>query len=471
MQRRDLLYSLAAFGLGIPQLHQVRFPFGSRRESLLSAGAGDVAHAHPTPQQRAWQDLEFGMFVHFAPNTWQDREYDDLSTPLAEINPVHLNTDQWVETALAMGARYIVFVAKHQGGFCMWQTHTTDYSIRNTPWKRGKGDVLAEIAASCRKRNMPLGVYVSPRDERFGAGPGGRCKTPEQQRRYDAMYREQLTEVFSRYGNLVEIWFDGSVVTPVGDLLRRFQPNAMVFQGPEATIRWVGNENGFAPYPCWNGIDAAKARTGVATSRDSDPDEAVWMPVEVDVSIRRPNWFWHTDNANKVLSEDQLLSIYYRSVGRGAQLLLNIPADRDGLLPEPDCRVAAEFGREVRRRFGHPLALTRGSGSQLTLRLERPSRVDTVVLQELIADGERVREYSIEGLRDGSWTLLGSGTAIGHKRIQPVAPHVLTALCLRVTHSAGEPEIRSFAAFDTGMSPPADWNAISPLRGPNLLDG
>lgn len=465
MDRRDLLYSLLALGVGASQ-PRANLLFGGLPGS---AAAGDVARSRPTPQQRAWQDLELGMFVHFAPNTWQDREYDDLSTPLSQIDPACLNTDQWVETALALGARYIVFVAKHQGGFCMWQTRTTDYGIRNTPWKSGQGDVLAEIAASCRKRALPLGLYVSPRDDHFGAGQGGACRSPELQRRYNAMYREQLTEVFSRYGKLVEIWFDGSTVVPVGDLIRRYQPEAMVFQGPEATIRWVGNEEGFAPYPCWNGIDAAEARTGVATALDSDPNGSVWMPVEVDVSIRRPDWFWHTNNADKVLSVDQLMSIYYRSVGRGAQLLLNIPANRDGLLPEPDCSRAAEFGREVRRRFGHALGATQGSGSSQTIRLERPSRIDTVVLQEVLSAGERVRAYTIEGQVEGAWKPLAEGSAIGHKRIQPVAPVVVSALRLRVTRSAGEPAIRNFVAFDTGVAPPADWNAATHLWAPNLV--
>lgn len=468
MQRRNLLYQLAAFSLH--GLHRARLPFvlGENRLSLTSE-AGSSAWARPTPQEQGWQDLEFGMFVHFAPNTWQDVESDNLSTPLAAINPVQLNTDQWVTTSQALGARYIVFVAKHQGGFCMWQTQTTDYSIRNTPWKGGKGDVLAEIAASCRKRNMPLGVYVCPRDDHFGAGTGGICKTPELQRRYDAMYREQLTEVFSRYGKLVEIWFDGSTVTPVGDLIRRYQPNAMVFQGPQATIRWVGNEDGFAPYPCWNGIDAADARTGAATALDGNPNGTVWMPNEADVSIRRPDWFWSTTNASKVLTVDQLLSIYYRSIGRGAQLLLNIPADRDGLLPQPDCTVAEAFGREVRRRFRYPLAVTRGTGSSIVLRLDRPTRIDTVVLQEQLSLGERVRAYRIEGQVDGSWQLLAEGSAIGHKRIQPVQARTVSALRLLITHSADEPAIRTFAVFDTGVAPPRDWDAVSQLWAPNLV--
>ncbi len=467
LQRRDLLYNLAAASLGLP--HMARWHFGLSAGLLPESVASNSVLARPSLKQQKWQDLEFGMFVHFAPNTWQNVESDNLSTPLSAINPVKLDTDQWVDTALAMGARYIVFVAKHQGGFCMWQTRTTDYSIRNTPWKGGKGDVLAEIASSCRRRGLPLGVYVCPRDDHFGAGTGGICKTPELQRKYNDLYRAQLTEVFSRYGELVEIWFDGSTVTPVGDLLRRYQPNAMVFQGPEATIRWVGNEDGFAPYPCWNGISAAEAKSGVATALDGDPNGAVWLPNEVDVSIRRPDWFWSTTNAKNVLSVDQLLSIYYRSIGRGAQLLLNIPANRDGLLPEPDSNVAAAFGNEVRRRFSRPVASTRGSGTSLVLTLDHPSHLDTVVLEEQISEGERVRAYRIEGMVDGAWQLLGEGTAIGHRRIHPVTPQVFGAVRLRVTKSAGDPLIRTFAIFDTGVAPPNDWNAAVTLWAPDLV--
>jgi len=149
--------------------------------SLLpaQAAAPPAKLARPTPQQAAWQDCEIGMFIHFAPNTWTDREGDDLSLPLAKMNPEKLDTDQWVAAAEAMGAKYLVFVAKHVGGFCMWQTETTDYSVKSIPWRGGKGDVLADLSASCRKRGMKLGVYLSPCDRKHGAGVGGRCKTPE----------------------------------------------------------------------------------------------------------------------------------------------------------------------------------------------------------------------------------------------------------------------------------------------------
>ena len=409
------------------------------------------------------------MFVHFAPNTWQDVESDDLSTPLSRIDPKGLNTDQWAQTAVHLGAKYIVFVAKHQGGFCMWQTETTDYSIRKTPWKNGRGDVLADISASCRKFGLKLGAYVCPRDDHFGAKTGGICKTPELQAKYDAMYREQLTEVWSRYGPLVEIWFDGSTITPVGDLLKKYQPHAMVFQGPQATIRWVGNEDGFAPYPYWNGIDAADAKTGTATALNSDPNGSVWMPSEVDVSIRRPDWFWSTKNESKVLTKDQLLSIYYRSVGRGAQLLLNIPANRHGLLADKDVSSAAAFGSEVKRRFGAPLAATHGEGATVTLALPKPTRIDTVILQEDTAKGERVREYRIEGRTNGVWQKFGEGSSIGHKRIQPVEPVTVEAVRLVATKSAAMPAIRTLAVFDTGVAAPADWKAASALWASDLV--
>ncbi|WP_074655188.1 alpha-L-fucosidase [Terriglobus roseus] len=462
MNRRNFILSAASVGIGTGYAHG--FPF-------LLEGASDAAktRAHPSADQLAWQDLELGMFVHFAPNTWQDLESDDLSTPLSRINPRDLDTDQWARTAVALGARYLVFVAKHQGGFCMWQTKTTEYSIRNTPWKSGRGDVLAEVAASCKRHGLKLGVYVCPRDDHFGAKTGGVCATPEMQARYDTMYRQQLTEVLGNYGPMVEVWFDGSTRTPVSDLLARYQPHSMVFQGSAATIRWVGNEDGYAPYPCWNGIDAEEAKTGTATSLNSDPSGAVWMPNEVDVSIRRPDWFWSTKNESKVLNVDQLLSIYYRSVGRGAQLLLNIPADRSGLLPAKDTEAATQLGAEIWRRFQDPVAETAGSGSSLLLSGKPAMPIDTMVLAEDLRFGERVRSYRLEGYKGGSWTLLGSGSAIGHKRIQPIASAVYDKVRLTITESVGRPHLRSMVAFHTGQEPPTAWDAPAQLWAANLV--
>jgi len=396
------------------------------------------------------------MFVHFAPNTWQEKEYDDLSlAPGAVMQSV--DTEQWVDTALALGARYIVLVAKHAGGFCLWQTDTTDYSIKSSPWKNGKGDVMASLAEACARRGLQLGVYLSPRDDRHGAGLSGKCATPDAQQAYDAVYRRQLTELLSRYGPITELWLDGSSVVPTGDIVKQYAPDAMVFQGPEATIRWVGNEDGFAPYPCWNSLSAADAKTGVATALHGDPDGDVWMPVEVDVSMRRPNWFWNTTDAANLLTLDQLIEIYYRSVGRGAQLLLNMPPDRNGRIPDADAARAREFGDEIRRRFGTEVGEGATTGLELSVSLGEAQRVDHVILQEAIGKGERVRGWRLDGFAWNHWQPLATGTAIGHKQIVPVPADGYTILRLTVTESVEEPIIQKLAGYNTGSAPPKTW--------------
>jgi alpha-L-fucosidase len=450
--RREAIEQLGAIALAAPALGRLR--------GLVPAAA--PALALPSTAQRAWQDLELGMFVHFAPNTWQEKEYDDLSLPPAAIMP-EVDAAQWAETAVALGARYIVLVAKHAGGFCLWQTDTTDYGIRGTPWRGGRGDVMADLAAACAQRSLRLGVYLSPRDDRHGAGLSGRCATPAAQAAYDDLYRRQLTELLTRYGPITELWLDGSSVVPTGDLVARYAPDAMVFQGPQATIRWVGNEDGFAPDPCWNALAAPDARTGVATALHGDPSGDIWMPVEVDVSIRRPNWFWSTTNERNLVSLDDLVEIYYRSIGRGAQLLLNLPPDRSGRIPETDARRAAEFGTEIKRRFSTPLRQTAESGRSVILSFDAPTRVDHVILQEELSRGERVRAWKLDGFAWGRWHSLGSGTAIGHKHIHPVAPDGYTMLRVTVTESVGEPILRRFAAYNAGTSPPPSWQDATTL--------
>ncbi len=457
MNRRNFINSVIGAGAALPLWPR------PAAAGAINTPAPEHELAVPTPDQTAWQDLEIGMFVHFAPNTWQDREYDDLSTPLSAINPAPLDTDQWAECALGLGAKYIVFVAKHVGGFCTWQTGTTSYGIRNTPWRNGKGDVMADLSRSCRKRGLKLGIYLSPRDDKFGAGTGGGCTTPQLQTAYNTLYRRQLTELLTRYGEMAEIWFDGSLSVPVGDILKAHAPHAMIFQGPFATIRWVGNEDGFAPYPDWNTVSKSDAESGVATAMHSDPSGAVWLPIEADVSIRRPNWFWSTQNEQNLVSLDQLLEIYYRSVGHGAQLLINIPADRRGLLPDADSARARQFGDEIRRRFGRSVAETRGSGKSLTLNLLSPTRIDHVILQEDCSAGQRVRTYKLEARAQGNWQTLTTGVAVGHKRIQPVTPTVAEAVRLTATESVGPAAIRRMAVFNTGAAPPATWDASPPL--------
>ena len=208
------------------------------------------------------------MFIHFGMATWQGREYDNFTTDLRRINPYNLNTDDWCKVAQSFGAKQIIFVAKHVGGFCWWPTETTDYNVSHTPWKAGKGDLVAEISASCKKYGLKLGLYLYPGDDKWGAGlgSGGRTSDPSKQEAYNRIYRQQLTELLTNYGTITEVWFDGNCVIDVKDILEKYAKDAVIFQSPQASIRWVGNEEGYAPYPAWNGINSADLQTGVATA-------------------------------------------------------------------------------------------------------------------------------------------------------------------------------------------------------------
>lgn len=413
---------------------------------LLALAQPAPSLATPTPAQAAWHDLEVGMFVHIAPQTWQDSEWDTQKTALADINPDQLDTEQWANVATSMGAKYVVFVAKHEGGFCWWPTETTEYSVRSIPWRNGQGDVLADLAASCRSHNLGLGVYLSPQDKHHGVGVGGRSKDPAEQAAYERVFRAQLTELLTRYGDIMEVWFDGSLVFDVGDILAAHAPKAVVFQGPQASIRWVGNEDGHAPYPAWNAVKSGTKPWGQYTAADGDPEGDRWLPNECDARIRA-TWFWRTDNAGTLKSVESLMDMYERSVGHGGVLLLNHTPDRTGLIPGADAGRAAEFGAAVRKRYGSPVASTSGRGAELRATFSAPATIDRVVSMEDISLGERVRAYRIEALVDGEWKPLAKGTAIGHKRIDRVPPTLAEGVRLVITASAGEPVVRSLAAY------------------------
>jgi alpha-L-fucosidase len=423
--------------------------------------------AVPTKVQAAWQDMEVGMFVHLAPQTWQDHESDDLSTPLSAINPEKLDTDQWASVAKSMGAKYIVFVAKHEGGFCWWQTETTDFSVKNTPWRGGKGDVLADLSKSCAKAGLKLGVYLSPQDRKHDVGIGGKAKDPAKQADYEKLFRQQLAEVLTRYGDMCEVWFDGSLVFDVGDILAEHAKNAVIFQGPQATIRWVGNEDGIAPANAWNTVKSGIKKWGDYTGADGDLGGDRWLPNECDARMRA-TWFWETGNAATLKTFSQLLSMYDQSVGRGAVLLLNDTPDRTGLIPEEDVARAAQFGEGIEHTYGHPLAQTSGNGRELTATLSATHVADRVVIAEDITKGERIRAYELDALVRGSWHTFVRGQAVGHKRIVPLPPTNVEAVRLRVTDAIGDPTIRSLAVCYANLPIPAA--AVDATYPPNSSD-
>ncbi len=420
--------------------------------------------AKPTAAQRAWQEMEAQMFVHFGPATWQDQDNDDHSTPLKKINPKQLDAEQWCDVAESFGAKQIVLVAKHVGGFCWWRTETSNYGVKEPPWRGGKGDLVREVAEACSRRGLKLGIYLSPCDYHLGAATGGRCETPAAQERYIQVYRAQLTELLTRYGPVAEVWFDGSLVFDVTDVVALHAPDAIQFQGPRASIRWAGNEEGMVPYPAWNTVRQTDARCGIATTMHSIPDGDAWMPIESDTTIRgfrwgdkadpqSLSWFWKTYNESGLKSLEWLVETYYRSVGHGTVLLLNSNPDVTGRIPAADAQRVAELGAEIRRRFGQSVAETCGRGQDVELKLPRTMKIDHVILQEDIEFGHRVRKYEVKGLVGTQWKVLSKGSAIGHKKIDFFAAQRISKLRLRVVECAGVPLIRRFAAFYVGTIP------------------
>ncbi|MCK5000329.1 MAG: alpha-L-fucosidase, partial [Anaerohalosphaera sp.] len=217
--------------------------------------------ARPSEAQYLYHEQERIMFIHLSPATWQGNEWDNWSTPLERIDPAKLDTDQWCRVARSWDAKTILYVAKHVGGFCWWQTKTSPYSIKNTPYKVGKGDVLNELAVSCKKFGLKLGIYIYPCDREYWGTPvgsGGRTNDPSKQTQYNKMFRQQYIEVLSRFkddpGFINELWFDGSCIIPLSDIIEKYAPNAAVLQSPDATIRWCGTESGKLGYPAWNSL-------------------------------------------------------------------------------------------------------------------------------------------------------------------------------------------------------------------------
>ncbi|WP_212190279.1 alpha-L-fucosidase [Carboxylicivirga sediminis] len=409
--------------------------------------------ATPSPQQLQWQNMEQTMFICLDPCTWEGIEQGDHSYPIEKMNPSKLDVNQWLDAAEAFGAKMVLFVAKHSSGFCWWNTETTDYGIRNTAYKNGKGDVLKELSDACWERGIKLGIYVYPGDLTWGAylGGAGRTKDPAKQEGYNKVLRQQWEEVLSRYGEATEIWFDGNCIIPIDDIKEKYAPNAIVFGSSMANIRWVGNERGYAPYPAWNTVKKEDGGTGSATAAHSDPNGDMWMPLEVNTTLKDHYWFWSPENEKHLKSLDQLLECYYKSVGRGGLFLLNSAPDTSGLIPAADMRLYQQLGDEIRRRFSQSIKETSGKGEVVELELNKVTEIDHVITMEDIAFGERVRKYTIEGTKDGNnWFEIVKGISVGHKRIDKFKPVKVRKIRFHASEHAAPPVIKKLAVYMVG---------------------
>jgi alpha-L-fucosidase len=425
----------------------------------------------PTERQIAWHELEQYAFVHFTTNTFIDKEWGYGDEKPAIFNPTQMDVSQWTKTIKAAGLKGIVLTCKHHDGFCLWPSKYTEHSVKNSPYKNGQGNVVDEVEKACRAEGLKFGVYLSPWD-RNRADYGSAS--------YIEYYRNQLKELFDAHQPVFEMWFDGA---NGGDgyyggtnekrkidgrtyydwpttlnLVRGMEPNVIFFSDAGPDIRWCGNESGYISETNWHTITPDSLYAGKGGINDllntGTEDGTSWIPAEVDVSIR-PGWFYHAKEDSLVKTPEKLFDIYLSSVGRGANLILNIPPDRRGLIHEIDVASLQGWKKLIDERFKTNLAINKNATASsvrgndksyeaamvtdgnkntywstndeektgsLEIDLGSKTLVSYVLIQEYIRLGQRIKNFSVEVEQDSQWQEVGAGTTIGYKRILPFSP-------------------------------------------------
>jgi alpha-L-fucosidase len=458
-------------------------PPSSRRRFLATTGAATAALAagpmaaqpapqaaagprpRPTASQLAWQREELSLFVHFTVNTFTDKEWGDGTESPRIFDPARLDARQWARTAKGAGFRSLILTAKHHDGFCLWPTRTTDHCVRSSPFRGGSGDVVREFVDACRAEGLGTGVYLSPWDRN--------AKSYGQGDAYIDFYLAQLEELLGGYGPMVEVWFDGANGEgPNGKrqtydwprihaAVRRLQPNAVMFSDSGPDVRWIGNETGEAGTTCWGMVDPERVpRPGFdapwvqSALMQGDPQGTVWRPGEADVSIR-PGWFWHPAQDERVRSADNLMRLYFRSVGRNSKLLLNVPPTRDGLFHDKDVRSLEQFGDKRRTLFekdvlaaGRVRTVASGPASAtIEVELSAPASFDTLRLEEAIEQGQHIANHRVDVWREGRWQTVAWGTTIGNARLHDCAPTTTARLRVVIEFAYAPPALARVAAF------------------------
>lgn len=447
----------------------------------------------PSDRQLAWHELEYYMFIHFTVNTFTDKEWGYGDELPSVFNPSELDCRQWAKGARDAGMKGIIITAKHHDGFCLWPSAYTEHSVKNSPWKDGKGDLLMDLRKACDEYGLKMGVYLSPWD-RNSAVYG----TPE----YLTYYRNQLRELLTNYGNIFEVWFDGANGgdgfyggaretrridnktyydwTNTHAIVRELQPGAVMFSDAGPDVRWVGNERGMGSLTNWCLLNKDEMYPGGDFAKilgEGHEDGNYWVPAEVDVSIRT-GWFYHESQDSMVRSPENLMELYYSSVGRNSNLLLNIPPDRRGLLHENDVRSLLAFRKLREKEFSAELAKGKkvkstsdrgkdfragnvndwdpdtywATGDDVTsgsiiIDLGTETEVNRILLQEYIRLGQRVQEFSVEALAEGEWKPLIDGTTIGYKVIRKFPLIKTTQIKVTVNRSKASPAISNIELY------------------------
>ena len=445
--RREFLASAAAVTAGVLS------------RGAVSLEEAPLTHVRPvpTPSQLQWQRDELALFTHFGMNTFTDREWGDGMEDPALFAPARFDARQWARAARVAGCRSIILTAKHHDGFCLWPTRTTRHSVASSAWRDGTGDVVRAVTAACRTEGLRAGLYLSPWDRHepsYGDTP-----------RYNDLYCAQLTELLTEYGPIHEVWFDGAngegpnVRRQAYDwprvwaLVRKLQPRAVMFSDAGPDVRWIGNERGAAGVTNWSTIDPAAVPypgadgDGVTRAlQEGDPRGSAWRPGETDVSIR-PGWFHHPAEDGRVKSVDDLVELYFTSVGRNSKLLLNVPPTREGVLHDTDVARLAGMRDRLQALFRDDLAAGhrmewRATGARQAvgqLNLGRREVVGIADLREDVAHGQLVARYRIEGEDAGGWRELARGTTIGFRKLDRFPPATLRRVRVTIEDAVERP--------------------------------
>jgi alpha-L-fucosidase len=453
------------------------------RRSFLRVTAGAVAtcslppslalasqsRPRPSPAQLSWQRDELALFLHFGVNTFTDREWGDGREDPSIFSPTALDPRQWTRSARAAGAHALILTAKHHDGFCLWPTRTTTHSVAASPWRSGRGDLVREFTDACRVDGLKAGLYLSPWDRNnpaYGDSP-----------RYNDLYCDQLTELLTRYGPIAEVWFDGANGEgPNGKrqiydwprffgLVRKLQPKAVMFSDAGPDVRWCGNERGTAGDPNWSTVNPnvvtfpGQDGPGISDAlQHGDRTGTVWRPAEVDVSIR-PGWFYHPAEDDRVRTVDNLIDLYFSSVGRNGKLLLNVPPTRAGLLHATDVARLAAFRARLTGVFEHDLArgVKRKGGAThravggVELDFGRTVSISLARFEEDIARGQSVARYTLYGATDGGWCELSRGSTIGYTKLDRFARTAVRRVRVSIEDSVGKPGEIILRLYDQSM--------------------